>query len=57
MVRSIAGGAPSILGALVEQGPDALTAIATEVAEATRTYFDDAGWATPVASNIVTAMA
>lgn len=57
MVRSIAGGAPSMLGALVEQGPDALTAIATEVAEATRAYFDDAGWATPVASNIITALA
>lgn len=57
MVRSIAGRCSRMLGTLVEQGPDALTAIATEVAEATRAYFDDAGWATPVASNVITARA
>jgi ubiquinone/menaquinone biosynthesis C-methylase UbiE len=56
MVRSIAGGAPTMFGALVEQGPDEIEAVALEIAEATRTYFDDEGWATPMASNIITAL-
>jgi hypothetical protein len=56
-VRSTIGGAPTIIGALVEQGPGVLDAIVAEVAEATRTYMDDEGWATPQASNIITAVA
>jgi ubiquinone/menaquinone biosynthesis C-methylase UbiE len=56
MVRSIAGGAPTMFGALIEQGPDEIEAVALEIAEATRTYFDDEGWATPMASNIITAL-
>ena len=58
MVRSIAGGAPNMLGALIEQGgPEEIEALATEIANATQTYFDDEGWATPQASNIITAVA
>jgi ubiquinone/menaquinone biosynthesis C-methylase UbiE len=58
MVRSIVGGAPNMLGALVEQGgPDEIEALAKEIAGATQSYFDDEGWATPMASNIITAMA
>jgi hypothetical protein len=45
-----------MFGALVEQGPDEIEAVALEIAEATRTYFDDEGWATPMASNIITAL-
>jgi ubiquinone/menaquinone biosynthesis C-methylase UbiE len=56
MVLSIAGGAPTMFGALVEQGPDEIEAVALEIAEATRTYFDDEGWAAPMASNIITAL-
>jgi SAM-dependent methyltransferase len=55
MVRSVVGGAPTMLGALAEQGPGVLDAIVAEVAEATRGYLDDEGWATPHASNILTA--
>ena len=56
-VRSAVGGAPTMLGALAEQGADVLDAIVAEVAEATRAYVDDEGWATPQASNIITAVA
>jgi len=56
-VRSAIGGAPTMIGALVEQGPGVLDAIVAEVAEATRTYRDDEGWATPQASHIITAVA
>ncbi len=54
--RSIAGGAATMFGALVEEGPDEIEAVAMEIAEATRTYFDDEGWAVPMASNIITAL-
>lgn len=58
MVQSIAGGVPNMLGALAEQGgPDELEALATEIAEATQSYFDDEGWAAPMATNIITARA
>ena len=57
MIQSLAGGVPNMLGALAEQGgPDELEALATEIAEATPSYFDDEGWATPMASNIITAL-
>ena len=58
MVRSIAGGAPNMLGALTEQGgPDELEILARQIAAATKNWFDDEGWATPMASNIITAVA
>jgi SAM-dependent methyltransferase len=56
-VRSAIGGAPTMIGALAEQGPGVLDAIVAEVADATRTYMDDEGWTTPQASNIITAVA
>ena len=57
MVQSIAGGVPTMLGALGEQGgPDEIEALAREIADATKTYFDDEGWATPMAGNIITAL-
>jgi SAM-dependent methyltransferase len=46
-VRSVIGGAPTMIGALAEQGPGALDALVAEVAAATRTYLDDEGWASP----------
>jgi SAM-dependent methyltransferase len=55
--RSAVGGAPTMLGALAEQGPGVLDAIVAEVADATHTYMDDEGWATPQPSNIITAVA
>jgi SAM-dependent methyltransferase len=55
MVRSVVGGAPTMLGALAEQGPGVLDAIVAEVTDATRSYADDEGWATPHAANILTA--
>lgn len=57
MVRAVVGGAPTMLGALAEQGAGVLDAIAAEVDEATRTYVDDEGWAIPAISHIVTASA
>lgn len=54
-VRSIVGGAPTMLGALAEHGAGVLDAIVAEVADATRSYIDDEGWATPQAANIITA--
>jgi ubiquinone/menaquinone biosynthesis C-methylase UbiE len=56
MVRSVVGGAPTMLGALAEQGPGVLDAIVAEVTDATRGYLDDEGWATPQATNIITAV-
>lgn len=56
-VRSAVGGAPTMLGALAEQGPEVLDAIVAEVADATRAYVDDEGWATPQTTNIITAVA
>ena len=56
-VRSTIGGAPTMIGALAEQGPGMLDAFVVEVADATRTYLDDESWATPQASNIITAVA
>ena len=57
MVQSIAGGAPNMLGALIEKGgPEELEALANEIAGATQNWFDDAGWATSMASNIITAL-
>jgi hypothetical protein len=45
-----------MLGALAEQGAGVLEAIVAEVTDATRGYLDDEGWATPQASNIITAV-
>jgi hypothetical protein len=56
-VRSVVAAAPTMLGALAEQGPAELDAIVAEVSEATRGYVDDEGWATPLVTNIVTASA
>jgi hypothetical protein len=56
LVRSVVGGAPSMLGDLAAQDPDVLDAIVSEVAAATRGYLDDEGWATPHATNIFSAI-
>ena len=55
MVRAVVGGAPTMLGALAEQGEGVLDAIAAEVGDATRAYVDDEGWAIPAVSHVVTA--
>ncbi len=55
-VRSMVGGAPTMLGALAEQGAGVLDTIVAEVTDATSSYMDDEGWATPQASNIITAV-
>lgn len=57
MVRAVVGGAPTMMGALADQGAGVLETIAAEVAEATRALADDDGWATPAASHIITASA
>ena len=57
MVRALVGGAPTMLGALTEQGEGVLDAIVAEVNAATRAYVDDEGWAIPAVSHIVTASA
>ncbi|HEY5867402.1 MAG TPA: methyltransferase domain-containing protein [Candidatus Tectomicrobia bacterium] len=57
MVRAVVGGAPTMLGALAEQGAGVLDAIVAEVDAATRAYVDDEGWAIPAMSHIVTASA
>jgi hypothetical protein len=46
-----------MLGAFAEQGEGVLDAIVAEVAEATRAFVDDEGWAIPGISHIVTAAA
>jgi hypothetical protein len=57
MVQSLAGGVPNMLGALGDQGgPDEIEALAREIADATRIYFDDEGWAAPMDSNIITVL-
>jgi ubiquinone/menaquinone biosynthesis C-methylase UbiE len=56
MVRSVASGAPSMLGALAEQGDAALDSIVVEVGEATRMYVDDEGLAFPQATHFITAL-
>jgi SAM-dependent methyltransferase len=56
-VRSIVGGAPTMLGALAEQGSGVLDAIVAQVADATRTYVDDDSWTTPQVTSIITATA
>jgi hypothetical protein len=45
-----------MLAALAEQGPDELDAIVAEVANATRGYVDDDGWAAAQATNVITAL-
>lgn len=57
MVRAVVGGAPTMLGALAEQGAGVLDAIVAEVSAATRAYEDDEGWAIPTVNHVVTAMA
>jgi SAM-dependent methyltransferase len=57
MVRTLVGRAPTMLGALTEQGEGVLDAIVAEVSAATRAYVDDEGWAIPAVSHIVTASA
>lgn len=57
MVRAVVGGAPTMLGALADQGEGVLDAIVAEVVDATRVYVDDEGWAIPAVSHIVTATA
>ena len=57
MVRAVVGGAPTMLGALAEQGEGVLDAIVAEVAEATRACVDDEGWPIPGISHVVTAVA
>jgi SAM-dependent methyltransferase len=54
-VRTIVTGAPSMLGALAEQGDEALDAIANEVADGVRDWIDDDGLGFPAVSHIVTA--
>ena len=55
MVRTIVGGAPSMMAVLAEQGDAALRAIIAEMGERTRAYVDDEGFAFPMASYLVTA--
>jgi hypothetical protein len=50
-------GAPTMMGALREMGPDAVTAIVGEVAETLRDYVDDEGLSFPQAAHIATAVA
>lgn len=54
-VRVIAAGAPSMLGALAEQGPDGLESLAEEVAATLRPWVDDDGLAFPQISHLVVA--
>ena len=54
-VYTIAGGAPSMLGALAEQGAGGLQTLAHEVAETVREWVDDDGLGFPMISHIVTA--
>lgn len=56
-VRAVVGGAPTMLGALAEQGSSVLDEIVAEVTDATRGYVDDDGWAAAQATNIITAVA
>jgi SAM-dependent methyltransferase len=56
-VRMRVEGAPTMMGALRELGPDAVTAIVGEVAETLREYVDDEGLSFPQAAHIATAVA
>ena len=56
-VRMRIEGAPTMMGALIGLGPDAVAAIVAEVAEALRDYVDDEGLAFPQAAHIATAVA
>jgi ubiquinone/menaquinone biosynthesis C-methylase UbiE len=56
MVKAVVGGAPTMMGALAEQGEGILDTIVAEVAAATKAYVDDEGWATVAVSHIVTAV-
>ena len=57
LVRAVVGGAPTMMGALTDQGAGILDAIIAEMTEATKHYVDDEGWATPAVSHLVTAIA
>jgi hypothetical protein len=56
-VRVVVAGAPTMLGALAEQGPAALDALTEEVAAVLGSWVDDEGLAFPQASHIVSARA
>jgi SAM-dependent methyltransferase len=55
-VRSFAAGSSSRIGAVSELTPETIEETVREVAERTQHYVDDEGWATPHASNIITAV-
>ena len=57
LVRAVVGGAPTMMGALTDQGAGVLDAIIAEMTESTKHYVDDEGWATPAVSHVVTAIA
>jgi ubiquinone/menaquinone biosynthesis C-methylase UbiE len=57
LVRAVVGGAPTMMGALIEQGEEILDTIIAELTAATKGYVDDDGWATPAVSHIITAVA
>ena len=56
MVRSVVGGAPTLIGVLAELGPNVLDEIIAEFAAATRDCVEDDGWSMPQASNLITAV-
>ena len=56
MVRSIVGGAPTMAKTLAELGSSVIDQIIAECVDATRHYVDDDGWATPIATNVITAV-
>jgi hypothetical protein len=56
-VRSMVAGAPTMLGELAGQGPAVLDGLVAEIAEATRDFVDDWGWASPQTSHLITAIA
>ena len=54
-VSAMVRGAPTMLGALAEQGPEALDALAEEVAAAVRDWEDDEGLGFPQVAHVLTA--
>jgi SAM-dependent methyltransferase len=56
-VRMRVEGAPTMIGALRDLGPDAIAGIVADVAEALRDYVDDEGLAFPQAAHVATAVA
>lgn len=56
-VRMRIEGAPTMMGALRDLGPDVVTAVIAEVAETLRDYMDDEGLAFPQAAHVATAVA